>query len=341
MSRVTPSRRPGLTERWRATIDGHVIDAAWSPDGQRLAVASVDGPITIFDGTTGTVQHELAGHNFGTAEVSWNADSTLLASAGQDGKVRVWDADSGDERAALDGGASWVEHVAWCPHAPLLATAAGRKLRIWNDAFELIQAYPDQPSTIGALAWDPQSGVVATAAYAVMRLWSPQQDTPVLELPWQGSVLVIAWSPNGKYIATGDQDATVHFWYVADAEDLQMSGYPTKVRELAWDPSSQYLATGGGPDVLIWNCGGKGPEGTRPRHLMGHDAYLSALAYQHRGPLLASGCQAGRLSLWPARRSKPLATTELGSEITRLRWSPDDTHLAATTSGGDVVVLVI
>ncbi|HMP41901.1 MAG TPA: WD40 repeat domain-containing protein, partial [Roseiflexaceae bacterium] len=63
---------------------------------------------------------------------------------------------------------------------------------------------------------------------------------------WKGSVLVLAVSLDGKYIAAGAQNASVHFWICRDGTDLEMSGYPRKVRELAWDSSSSYLATGGG-----------------------------------------------------------------------------------------------
>ena len=47
--------------------------------------------------------------------------------------------------------------------------------------------------------------------------------------------------------------------------------------------------TGGGPMVCIWDCGGpKGPEGTQPQMLEGHEDNLTAVAYQSRGYLLAS-----------------------------------------------------
>src|SRR5260221_14213499 len=44
-----------------------------------------------------------------------------------------------------------------------------------------------------------------------------------------------------EYIATGDQDSTVHFWKVASGRDLMAQGYATKVRNLSWDSSSRYL----------------------------------------------------------------------------------------------------
>ena len=44
------------------------------------------------------------------------------------------------------------------------------------------------------------------------------------------SSLALAWSPDSKYIVTGEQDSTVHFWNRKSGEDAQMSF--SKVLEL-------------------------------------------------------------------------------------------------------------
>ena len=80
------------------------------------------------------------------------------------------------------------------------------------------------------------------------------------------------------------------FWYAESGRELHMSGYPSKVRELSWDFTGRFLATGGGDVICVWDCGGsKGPEGTTPKMLEGHGATVSAVAWQRRGFLLASG----------------------------------------------------
>jgi hypothetical protein len=72
-------------------------------------------------------------------------------------------------------------------------------------------------------------------------------------------------------------------------ERPEMSGYPTKVRELSWDSGGRYLATGGSAIVTIRDCGGKGPASSRALHLDGHETVLTALEFQHRGELAMSG----------------------------------------------------
>src|SRR5207248_5704536 len=117
----------------------------------------------------------------------------------------------------------------------------------------------------------------------------------------------------------------------------------TKVRELSWDFTSRYLATGGSPMVCVWDCGGpKGPEGSKPQMLEGHEDTLTAVAYQARGYLLASAGADGRVLLWqPANKKAPKIGEHRfdGVEAAALAWSPDDRSLAVGSGNGAVVVL--
>ena len=337
-----------LRSRWQLPLDDHIIALAWAPPaGKWLAAATVSGPIYLIDTTQGQIVRRFAGHGFGTMALAWHPNGFILASAGQDGKVRLWDVNSGEQTAALAGGAAWVEHIAWLPshnklRTPWLASSAGRTLRIWDETGNLQQEYPNHSSTIAHMQWHQPRNELALASYGVLTVRNPDQPDTLRELPWKGSSLVIAWSPDGKYIATGDQDSTVHFWITATGQDLQMWGYPTKVRELAWDQTSRYLATGGSDTVIVWDCGGKGPEGTTPRTLKGHEASLSVLAYQHKGALLASGGNDGLMMLWsPVQQQTALCHWACPSPISQLHWLPDDRHLAVGTDGGMVELFAV
>lgn len=341
MPRLAPTRAPStLQAAWQGEVGGYVQGLRWSPDGRQLAAAAIEGPITLFDGTSGAAHLTLPGHAVGTATIDWNASAALLASGGQDGKIRVWDIASGSERLVLDGGAPWVERVAWSPTGGFLASAAGRKARLWDGNGLLLRDWDDHASTVADLAWKPGGKELATTAYGGLTLWRSSSATPLRRYEWQGSTLVIAWSPNGELIATGDQDSTVHFWYVKSGRDLQMWGYATKVRELAWSPSSRYLATGGGRNITVWDCAGaKGPADSRPLELIAHELPLTALAWQRQGPLLASGGQDGLLALWNTAKSKrAAAAVQLGANVAQLAWSPDDRQLAVGCDDGAVLV---
>ena len=335
--------QPPLKAIWRTNINDHPIGLAWSPDGKILAVAGVSGPITLFNGADGAVLHKLPGHSLDAMAISWRKDSRLLASVGQDGKVRLWDAATGTQLNEMEGGASWVECVAFSPAGNRLVSAAGRKLRLWSSGGELIREYPDANSTITDIKWRYDGRQFAISAYNGVVLYDPQEREPLRRFEWQGSTLTLEWSPDGKYIATGDQDSTVHFWIAETGNDLQMWGYETKVLELAWSFNSRFLATGGGTQIVIWDCSGKGPEKTRPIMVEGHQHLIKQLEFQRQGMLLASGGNDGLLAIWKVGKKKAalLADAVFKAPIAKLAWSPDDRCIAVSDESGALSIAAV
>jgi WD40 repeat protein len=66
---------------------------------------------------------------------------------------------------------------------------------------------------------------------------------------------------------------------------------------------------------------------------------LSALAFEHRGPVIASASTNGTLMFWQIDRPKrPLLQTSLEAGISQLAWSPDDQLVAVGTEAGGVTV---
>ncbi|HWZ60239.1 MAG TPA: WD40 repeat domain-containing protein [Gemmatimonadaceae bacterium] len=334
---TAPARRQVLLRQWRVGLGDYVQAVAWSPDGAWVAVAEVSGRVHVLAAANGRVVRAWTAHAFGCSGLAWRPDGVLLASAGQDGTARIWNVVTGEGPVVLEGGAPWVEHVAWSPSGDWLATAAGKQLRVWRPDGTLAQTYADHESTIAAIAWRPGVDELTSAAYGGIMRWRPANERPVSVHRWKGSVLAIAWSPDGRFIATGDQDCTMHFWVMKTGEPLQMWGYPTKVRELAWDAESRYLATGGGNAITVWDCR-KTPEGTKPLQLEAHDGRVTDLAFQHRGARLASIADDGQVVLWwPGRHRTPIGEAELGGGLSRVAWSPDDRTVVVGSESGEVV----
>jgi WD40 repeat protein len=107
-------------------------------------------------------------------------------------------------------------------------TASGRTVRLWSGSGELLRDYPPHPSTVADVQRQPNELFFATAAYGQLATFGPEVIEPAKRFAWKGSILTIAWSPDGSYIATGNQDASVHFWYWKTGRHLEISGYPAK-----------------------------------------------------------------------------------------------------------------
>jgi len=340
LGKATPGKLE-LRELWDVEAGDYVIDLAWSPTGAQLAFVTVDGHVFLIDDviTRGRLR-PLGQHAGGANSVSWRADGGELATAGHDGIVRVWDPVSGTLQRELSAGADWVAKVVYRPRGSELASAAGRIVKVWANTGSAVYESAEHASTIADIAWNPDGSELAVAAYNGVTRHNPLKSTPPRKYEWKGSSLTLAWSPTAKYIATGEQDSTVHFWTVKTGDDCQMSGYATKALELSWHHTGDYLATGGGDTATLWSCNGKGPRGRKPKEFEGHVAKITQLVFQHRSDQMASGDGDGMVMIWnPLKSLTHLTGRFFETAVTRLAWSPNDQYLVVGQKNGLVTVL--
>lgn len=61
----------------------------FSPNGRKIASASFDKSVKVWDGKTGKFVSTLRGHVRAVYQVSWSADGKLLVSGSSDSTVKV------------------------------------------------------------------------------------------------------------------------------------------------------------------------------------------------------------------------------------------------------------
>jgi hypothetical protein len=72
-----------------------VYSVSYSPNGSRLATASQDKTVKVWDARTGADILTQRGHTGAVYAVSFSPDGTRLASASEDKTIKVWDARTG------------------------------------------------------------------------------------------------------------------------------------------------------------------------------------------------------------------------------------------------------
>jgi WD40 repeat protein len=338
-----------LNSVWRHSLGEYPLGVAWASDSLALGVLPSTGDIPWLERASGTPLKSFPGHNQGNSSMTTSPLGNRISTGGLDGRIQVWDYSTGHIRFECSGSPSvgkWIEHVRFSPTSELLASSAGRSLRIWDSTGHLLTEYSDHPSTIADFAWRPDGQGIAAACHGGARLYrsksSRWEPFAYQKLAWKGSLISLQWAPNGRFIAAGSQESTIQFWRLPyhPGEELFMSGYANKVKELSWDCSSRFLASGGGAQITIWDVSGKGPAGTRPLQLGEDLSRITQLAYHPRRHILASGSADGRIGLWGFQGTSPQSQfSSLSAPISCLAWSPDGTTLAAGSEDGLVVLM--
>jgi WD40 repeat protein len=323
-----------LESIWEIRESDYLSALCWSPDGALLAVGTADGAVAVYAANDGQLCWRKTAHKLGTVALAWSADGQALASGGHDTGVTLWAAADGTEVRRLKTGKGWVSALAWSD-ANVLASIAGRELKLWNAGGDLQYAFPAAKSTLTGLQW-LSDGQLLTSCYGGVDRWRPGQSEPTRHYPWKGSLSSLAVSPDEAIIAAACQESAIHLWLAQNGEDFQMGGYPTKVQQMDWSQDSRYFATGGGADLIIWDCGSNGPQGTIPDHVPVDRKQVTALAFGYTGNQVASGGEYGLVIIYDAGTRKPIAHLNTNAAVSILAWRHDDRFLAIGSAEGDL-----
>ncbi|MCA9175023.1 MAG: hypothetical protein KDB14_11125 [Planctomycetales bacterium] len=132
----------GYLQKWSKLIKRGLVCAAFSADGQLLAVGqggeTDTGQVHLVDVATGKIARTVSGHRYGVCDVKFSADGRFVLSAGRDTTVRICEVSSGKEVAQLGkerGGQfkDWLHALAISPDQSRVAAAdiAG-SVHVWR-----------------------------------------------------------------------------------------------------------------------------------------------------------------------------------------------------------------
>jgi WD40 repeat protein len=181
---------------------------AFSPDGRKLASASNDKTVRVWDVDSGKVEQTFEGHTDWVKSVAFSPDGRKLASASDDKNVRVWDVDSGKVEQTLEGHTRPVYDVAFSPDGRKLASALyDGTVQMWNvDSGKIEQTLKDDSHSAMNVAFSP-NGSARHGRVGVLNRWVTLDGVRTLHLPPEYKPNCVA--SKGSTLAIGAESGRV------------------------------------------------------------------------------------------------------------------------------------
>jgi hypothetical protein len=195
---------------------GRIRQAAFSPDGRLLAVASSLG-ISIYDAGTLEEVRSIETEAW-VRSIAFSPDGRTLASEAGDNIVRLWQVSRGASPRALSGHAAWVNSVAFSPDGQTLASGSDdRTVRLWRASDgALLRTLEGHSAPVRSVAFSPDGQTLASGSDDhTVRLWRASDGALLRTLEGHSApVWSVAFSPDGRLLASGSDDGTVRLWGV-------------------------------------------------------------------------------------------------------------------------------
>ncbi|MGP4104597.1 WD40 repeat domain-containing protein, partial [Nonomuraea sp. KM90] len=317
---------------------------AFSPDGTRLASASDDKTVQIWDADTGRPIRTLTGHTDHVISVAFSPDGTRLASASFDKTVRVWDAATGNPIHTLTGHTDRVTSVAFSPDGTRLASATwDQTVRIWDAATgNPIRTLTGRTSTVTSVAFSPDGTRLASASDdKTVRVWNVDTGRLIRTLTGHTDrVTSVAFDRDGKRLASASDDKTVRVWDADIGNPVRnpirtLTGHTGHVYAVAFSPDGTRLASGGSDaTVRVWDVA-VGHQLGAP--LTGHTGSVISVAFGPDSKHLASADNEQTVRVWDAATGRPIRTlTGHTDRVSSVAFSPDGTRLVSADVDGTV-----
>jgi WD40 repeat protein len=335
---------------------------AFSPDGYRLASASYDHTVRIWDATPlagdpqGPQCLTLTAHKQHVSGVAFSPDSLWLASGSWDGTVKLWKLSTEGGRRKIVGGAADallprytlrghsanVIDVAFSPDNQTLASASwDNTVKLWDRLGPKGDSLTERATIrcadrLTSLAYSRDGQMLAIGQQNGIAIYDPASAKEIHPFkPTPAPVPGIAFGPDGRLFSAGASDPSIKVWDVAGKKpifELRQNSNPNAT--VAVSPDGQLIASAGSDQtahvVKIWNAESR----KEVRVLKGHAGYVWKVAFGPKGRYLASGSWDSTVKVWDLdapQSADPITLRGHAGFIQSLAFSPDGRCLASAS----------
>jgi WD40 repeat protein/DNA polymerase III delta prime subunit len=245
-------------------LTGHLKEVkslSISPNGIRLASASPDVTIRIWNLANKSCEKVLQRKEAGAITIEW-VDDTVVTAGYTSGCVRLWNVETGARLVGfLPGHKRRACSVSVSPDCQrIISVSTDKEIRIWNIGLEKCERRIILATGLGAycVKWAPDGEHFITGgADRSIQIW--KSSTGRCERVFGGDqslgIYDVSWSPCGNFVASGSRDRNVQIWDAVTGQCIAtFAGHTNWVHSVDWECNGrQVISRSDDGTARIWN----------------------------------------------------------------------------------------
>jgi len=325
------------------TFRGHrqrIYSVVFSPCGDQIASASLDGTVKTWDVIAGTEKQSFTGVGYPFHSVAIAPHCGMIAAGGADNRVYLWNVDTGKLVTTIERHLGAVKSVAFSPSGDLLVSGSvDRSVNIWdvrqNRPARTLRGHNSSVESV--TFFKDGKTLVSGSADGTIKIWDVESGSETGNLsPTTSkrgvSLLSLSLSSNGRLIATSSWDTVISFWGVEERKVLRTLTADSFPR-IAFNPDGELLAAGTTANtVSLWDA----QTGKQMLRIPGDASSVSWISMSSDGRILATGHPTS-ISLWDLETGEFLHSLTNKALHSSLVVLSADGKIIASAAGAGVV----
>ena len=264
VSQTAPAAPAFSVSRLKTFDQFRVIAMASAPTGSKVAFATEDGTVRVFDGKAMATAVALKGHPDQVMAVAFSADGTKVATGDARARIWLWDAKTGKKLRELPrdkGHLRPISALAFSRDSQRLASVgADDVLLVWKvGGGNPVGRIAGIGANFYGVAWTATGGIVTGTLLEGARLYNGQtyQLAATMTLPGGQGANGIGLGASGTFVTAG-RDGRLTLWDLAKrARVAGLQGHSDWVVNAAVTPNGRYAASGSTDrTVKVWDLKG-------------------------------------------------------------------------------------
>lgn len=284
--------------------DGWVSAVAFNPDGSRLAVASADKTVSVWDTATWKETLRLKGHTDYVSAVAWSPDGKQMLTGSFDHTAKLWDATTGAELLALKGHKGVVMAVTFVPSGKHFFTGdvSGRLTQWEARTGRIVESQPANDSWVNALSVAWNGSVASAGSDNAINFFFDNGIVGGSLTPKAAEIRSLSCAPDSKSLAAGTRYGITKVWTAGTPglkEVASLKGKHTgDVWGVAFGAGGKLLAVADGDwnkpsDVVLWDT-----TTWKEKARLKHTNEVLCVAFHPTKPQVAAGAWDKTVRVW-------------------------------------------